>query len=111
MARSRISPWKITLVILGFLIVEGFLIAMFVPEIFDPTYRIPRQVIGLQLEQVEAKYGPAEFSDETIGDYGHWDKYYKVAPGDGMGYRGYYLAIRLDENSTVTEARIVPIGT
>lgn len=110
MAKSKISPWKITLIVLPILLVGGLLLAMYVPGVFDPTYRIPRQVIGLQLEQVEAKYGPAEFSDEGIGDYGHWDKYHEVAPGN-MVYRGYYLAIRLDENSTVTEARIVPIGT
>ena len=110
MAKSRPFPWAIAGIALAVLLYGFFLLILFFPGIFDPVYRISGEVHGWPVSQVDARYGPVEFTDQNMGIYGHWDRYYLVEPSDNEDDSGYFLAVRLDENSIVIDALIIPIG-
>jgi hypothetical protein len=74
----------------------------------SPENIITRQLVGLSLDQVEAKYGPGLPYKETFKTGDNWDRAY-VLEYSARTMSTKYLFIRLDKNSIVIRAKIVNI--
>ncbi len=105
MANSKQIRLSCTICVVLALVYAGILVFPLRYLTPDPYKHIPDQVLGLSLQEVEAIYGPAE----TSGYFRDWNKAYYLGPEAGfISIDSAFLVIRLDEESTVVEAEIVP---